>query len=406
MSSLDLMFPSYNIPHRIQRSTVQALRNDRTSLPAMEDEDGAQQVHLARDKAQPIISARAVVSTMYETSKFVGKLRTLAQAAREAPPLAVLRRLSSNSLQASLTGEARKKERTSRSSVRDPQRSSARLQRKSQSTTPMRRSTRKSSVKKVKRVSLESTDACPSTPDVEGSADAEEPTLSTDQPEPIDCEAQRSAFWASREGRDVWSVPMARDLSQLPFLADGETGLDAALAHAHKLARTPLLIDGSGRGTVDAHYIQRAEVLDAKRMWQDEKTGARTHAQVMKEARKALVAAMRDGRPFVVSLTNAAPDFVTRYSSEDSLPLSIFDRGVVAQLSDFTGDGSLDLWESRLHPFAKLLRPNDLDMSGHFHVREGFQIIVTTQLDVSSFASRLALSVPLLKLQAIAPVLW
>jgi len=199
---------------------------------------------------------------------------------------------------------------------------------------------------------------------------------------------------------------MVRDLSQMPFLSEGETGLDAAIAHAHKMGRTALLIDGSGRGTVDGLFAQRAEVLDAKRMWQDEKTGERTHAQVMKDARKTLVSAMARGRPFVISLTNAAPDFVTRYSADDSLPLSIFDRAVVAALADFTGEGSLDLWESGLHPFAKLLRPNDLEMNGQFHVREGFRVIVTSQLDVASFASRLALSVPLLKMQAIAPVPW
>ena len=63
---------------------------------------------------------------------------------------------------------------------------------------------------------------------------------------------------------------------------------------------------------VDAHYISHAEVLDAKKLWQDEKTGERAHAQVMKEARKKLVSAMQRGCPFVISLTNSAPDFVTR----------------------------------------------------------------------------------------------
>jgi len=157
---------------------------------------------------------------------------------------------------------------------------------------------------------------------------------------------------------------------------------------------------------VDAHYARHAEVLDAKRMWQDEKTGTRPFAQVMKEARKMLTSAMKEGRPFVISLTNAAPDFVTRYTTDDSLPLSLFDRSVVEALADFTGEGSVDLWESSLHPFAKVLRPNDLDMAGHFYVGEGFHVIVTSQLELSSFASRLALSIPLLKLQAINPVAW
>jgi len=285
-----------------------------------------------------------------------------------------------------------------------------------------RKSTRRSSVKKGKRVSLEPMQTRPSTPpeaEVEASRASELEATSLDLALESDAEAwakeehdgetsemRRAAFWASREGRSCWSVPMVRDLSQMPFLAGGESGLDAAIAHAHSLGRTPLLLDESGRGMVDAHFAQRAEVLDAKRMWQDEKTGARTYAQVMKEARKMLVQAMKHGRPFVIALTNAAPDFVTRYTADDSLPLSVFDRDVVAKLADFTGEGGLDLWESTLHPFAKLLRPNDLELDGTFHVREGFQVIVTSQLDASSFASRLALSVPLLKMQAIVPTVW
>lgn len=297
-------------------------------------------------------------------------------------------------------------------------------------TAPRRKSTsgkgaRRSSVgaRKSKRTSLEPLETRPSEeeprppvesePEDPADAKATEPETETGtEPWALghsqrgDSEELRLAYWASREGRGHWSVPMVRDLSQMPFLGESETGLEAAIAHAHKLGRTPLLIDSSGRGTVDGHFAPRGEVLDAKRMWQDEKTGARTHAQVMKDARKALVSAMARGRPFVVSLTNAAPDFVTRYSADDSLPLSLFDRSVVEALADFTGEGSLDLWESGLHPFAKLLRPNDLELSGQFHVSEGFQVIVTSQLDVASYASRLALSVPLLKMQAIAPVPW
>lgn len=217
-------------------------------------------------------------------------------------------------------------------------------------------------------------------------------------------EAKRSAFWAAQEQRLCWSVPLARNISVMPWLGAHESGLDAAIAKAHSLGRTPLLIDCEGRA---AAYLARrqAVLLDARQMVADERLGVRSHALVMKEARKALVQAMKAGRPLHVSLASGTADFVTHFSGADTLPLAIFDRRVVEALADFTGDGA-DLWQHTLHPFAQALRPNDLELDGRFSVREGFEVVASTQLDEDAFASRLALSIPLPKMQPIVPTPW
>lgn len=218
-------------------------------------------------------------------------------------------------------------------------------------------------------------------------------------------ESKRLAFWAAQERRRCWSVPLARNLSAMPWLGARETGLDAAIAMARSLGRTPLLVDPQGLAA--AYLAQRQAVhLDVKQWLVDERLGVRSHALVMKEARKQLVHAMRAGRPLHVAFGSCTADFITRYSADDTLPLSIFDQRVVEALAEFTGEGADDLWEDPRHPFSQALRPNDLELNGRFSVGEGFEVIVSTQLDEEVFASRLALSVPLLRLQPMAPAPW
>jgi len=218
-------------------------------------------------------------------------------------------------------------------------------------------------------------------------------------------ESKRTAFWAAQEQRRCWSVPLARNLSEMPWLGPHEMGLDSAIATARSLGRTPLLID-SGGGTTAYLARRKAVNLDVKKMVADERLGARSHALVMKEARKMLVLAMKTGRPLHIALASSTADFVTHYSGDDTLPLSIFDQSVVGSLAGFTGDGADDLWEAQNHPFSQVLRPNDLELNGRFYVGDGFAVIVSTQLDENAFAGRLALSIPLPKMQPIVPLSW
>ena len=74
---------------------------------------------------------------------------------------------------------------------------------------------------------------------------------------------------------------------------------------------------------------------------------------------------MRHGATFYVRLANGATDFVGRYSSDDTLPLAIFDQKAVA--SAVEAHASADLASSS-HPLAAVLRDSDLGPGHSFFV--------------------------------------
>lgn len=374
----------------------------------------------------PRLARQASASFARQASaKLVQKLRAATRAASEAVAADGVRRGNISSVDTDRVDRHRNSD-----SGRASQRHSSTNRPKKKGAVNGRTSGRASARQKNKLPALETTErrsersslgACAPLPAMTGTsnADAEALPEAESLPELTEAEAlqaeaeahaaavesKRSAFWAAQEQRKCWSVPLARNLSEMPWLRPHESGLDAAIATAHSLGRTPLLVD-SGGGTAAYLARRKAVHLDVKKMVADERLGARSHALVMKEARKALVLAMKTGRALHIALAGSTADFVTHYSGDDTLPLSIFDQRVVGSLADFTGDGAADLGQALDHPFSRVLRPNDLELNGHFHVADGFEVIVSTQLDESTFAGRLALSIPLPKMQPIAPLSW
>ena len=210
-------------------------------------------------------------------------------------------------------------------------------------------------------------------------------------------------FWEKQAELSCWKVPFLRDLSRMPFLPPGMTGMDCAIARARSMGKTPLLLDTTDKKIVDAHIMKldHLQALDAKNMFLDEKWARRTHKQVMGDTRALLVEAMRDGLLFYIRLEAAVVDFANgNYTGEDTFPLAIFDQSEVSDLKRYTGPDGLDLWESP-NAFSKVLRHNDLDRNGAFRLQPGFGVLICTHISRAEYKESLELSLSLPKCQAI-----
>jgi hypothetical protein len=200
------------------------------------------------------------------------------------------------------------------------------------------------------------------------------------------------------------------NVRRMPWLADGETGMGVARARARQQGKTPLIVDPSADSVVDHHFAfggVPAKVLDARAMFEDEAQGTRTRNQVMKDARKLLVEAMREGKTFYIQLHQRhKTDFAGGlYSDNETLPLAVFDQRVVDTLEPFYADSeeAKDLFGSD-HPLAAVLRPPDCEMStGRFVVARGFEVVVGTLKAVDDFERDLRNVIPMMRLQPIWP---
>jgi hypothetical protein len=226
---------------------------------------------------------------------------------------------------------------------------------------------------------------------------------------PLTLEEKESAFWKLQEARACWEVPYG-NVRRMPWLADGETGMGVAMARARQQGKTPLIVDPSADSVVDHHFAfggVPAKVLDARAMFEDEAQGTRTRNQVMKDARKLLVEAMREGKTFYIQLHQRhKTDFAGGlYSDNETLPLAVFDQRVVDTLEPFYADSeeAKDLFGSD-HPLAAVLRPPDCEMStGRFVVARGFEVVVGTLKAVDDFERDLRNVIPMMRLQPIWP---
>lgn len=234
--------------------------------------------------------------------------------------------------------------------------------------------------------------------------------LDDDVKEKEEKEDLEKVFWTKQEAMGTWKVPIGGDLARMPWLSKGETGITAAIKRAQSLGKTPLLVDNTDDKTVDSFYAKKPNtvLLEATLMLADEKKQVRTHAKVMKDARELLVEAMKDGKTFYVRLKGEVTEFLNgNYTGADTLPVEVFSQKFINQLADYTGEaedphvGSLTDSD---HPFAKVLRPKELDMKNNFTIKPGFEVVVCTWLPVSSFNEQLRCSLPLHGMQAILPM--
>lgn len=214
---------------------------------------------------------------------------------------------------------------------------------------------------------------------------------------------QEAEFWRSRDSARFWEVPMGRDIGMMPWLHGRTTGVLEAVRRARRFGRTPLLIDNTKDRVVDTFFLYRhAQVLEAKEMVVDERTGRRSRAQVLERARVRLVNALRYGQTFYIRMANTATSFKTHYTSVDSLPIELFDHRSIEALYDGSSLPAGNNLYGSTHPLAAALREADTD-HGIFYVRPGFEVLVSTHHRADDFEELLARALPLEKLQPILP---
>lgn len=222
---------------------------------------------------------------------------------------------------------------------------------------------------------------------------------------------RQSEYWQQIESQPVWHVI----LKKTHVWNQDDDALAEAMARARSIGKTPLLLDGT-KGDYDTSVLddffcveRKAQVLDARQMLEDEKTGARSYELIMKEARKQLVEAMRTGTAFYLRLGRKPPKFVGSdgFVGEDTLPLDIFHAEKVAELSAYSKESQLKnsnpsselnssnhgLWKSK-HPLAKILREGDLDLKGDFFVPSTFEVVASSQLEEGKYREGLLTLLP------------
>ena len=216
--------------------------------------------------------------------------------------------------------------------------------------------------------------------------------------------ALREAFWIGMECKPCWEVPLGRDLDAMPWLSRRSVGVIEAIEHARrKHGRTALLVDNSPDRVVDTFFLYRpVQVLEAKAMVVEERTGRRSRAQVLEQARQKLVNAMRYGQALYVRMSTTACAFRTTYNGATSLPLAIFDQTAVDTLrTRHSGPMGENLFGSD-HPLAGVLREEDTE-HGFFTARYGFEVVVSTHLAKDDFSTILQRALPMEMLQPILP---
>jgi hypothetical protein len=232
--------------------------------------------------------------------------------------------------------------------------------------------------------------------------DADEDPM--DEETTAELNAKQHAFWSAREMEDCWELPMGRETDVMPWLPRRSAGILEAIERSRRLhSKTPLLVDNSDSHVVDTFFLYRAvQVIEAKQMVVEERTGRRNVAQCLEQARQRLVNAMRYGQTLYVRMSNTACAFTTRYSSPTSLPLAIFDQRAIDELrTRFTGPLGENLFGSA-HPLARVLREADTE-HGHFSCRPGFEVVLSTHLAKDDFRQLLERALPMELLQPIMP---
>ena len=222
--------------------------------------------------------------------------------------------------------------------------------------------------------------------------------------EDVQLAALRKAFWCDLDSRKVWCIPVGRDLNVMPWLAERSCGLLEAMSRARRVrGRTPLLIDNTSDRVVDTFFSYRpVQVIEAKKMVIDERTGRRSLAQIREGARRAIVNAMRFGQIIVVRMANTAARIASHYSEPTTLPLALFEHEAIATLGTrHTGSTADNLYGSA-HALSACLREEDTEF-GHFAVRPGFEVVVTTQLGKDEALELLESALPMRVLQPIVP---
>jgi hypothetical protein len=166
------------------------------------------------------------------------------------------------------------------------------------------------------------------------------------------------------------------------------TKMPEAVEWSLKAGLTPMILDDSEDNKVDTFYsYQSAIVLDGKKMGLDMTINKVPIEEVMEDARKKLVAALKHGNFLVVALTQSAADFATKFN-DDSEPvkasgLDFSDGKKYLPLATFANGGRGLVAEEMLQ---SLWRDEDKEQ-GIVCARDpdSFHVIVTSRFSAEDF---------------------
>ncbi|KAJ3033406.1 hypothetical protein HDV00_006372 [Rhizophlyctis rosea] len=176
--------------------------------------------------------------------------------------------------------------------------------------------------------------------------------------------------------------PLTRILRKISILHLPQT-IHPILSHPIR-PYTPLIIDRSRRADLFFQYSSEFQgiFIEAKKILLDTLVHKRiTMDETLASLRQTLVAAMKYGRALIISLSDSATDFRTRFTHPDFFPA----------YTVMTQGGRLIAKEEN---WKKVVREGDLE-NGCFVVREGFCVIVTSMFLLEDYEEFLRGAVPL-----------
>lgn len=152
--------------------------------------------------------------------------------------------------------------------------------------------------------------------------------------------------------------------------------------------KTPLVIDNSADNKVDTFFAYRSfPVIDGKRMGLQKTMSKTPVPEIMEEARKKLIFALKIGMPLIICMTKSVTDFATTFNDTKArelhglpidlsfLPIELFDNAGKNLLKD-------EFLESLIRKGDERKDTGDLAISRN---PEGFHLIITSQFSPEDY---------------------
>lgn len=200
---------------------------------------------------------------------------------------------------------------------------------------------------------------------------------------------------ASAKSQEEALAELVAEIKKDPFgiMPGGEikiplTKMLDAIEWSLKAGLTPFILDDSEDNKVDTFFsYQSASILDGKKMGLDVTIKKVPIEEVMEEARKSIVAALKFGNILCVALTQAATDFATKFNDKaepcTSSPLDLTDGKSYLPLELFVNGGRELIKEEWLNA---LFRDEDKEQGFAFaRDPEKFYTVVTSRFSQDDY---------------------
>lgn len=186
----------------------------------------------------------------------------------------------------------------------------------------------------------------------------------------------------------IVTLTLQRSSSQLSVKEIDLTALLDECELAVSEGKTPLVIDDSEDNKVDTFFGYRSfPVIDGKKMGLDKSMRKISVPEIMEEARKKLVLAIKIGMPLIIAMTKSCTDFAMTFNDTKArelyglpsdlsfLPIELFDNGGKKLLSN-------EFLEALIRKGDERKDTGDLAISRN---PDGFHVILTSQFSPEDY---------------------